>query len=412
MISEKRCHSSGSWSSAKQASTGQASTQASQSMHSSGSMKSMLHLVVVRLLRGRVDAVDRAHLDARVVLRADARLGDDVGHCGWVPRCGAVGGRAGSLPNAPRYAPPPMLLLTGATGVVGRALLQRLVAAGDAGPLPGARPAPPRARPRPRAARPRRPRRPAVVPQRPARGRASWSTWPRPCATSPARRSRSSTASRPGASSRPPRGRAPQRFVFLSSRRGDEPQPRALPARQGRRRARGARVAGPLDRRGAVARRRPLATASPRSCGAWRCCPPSRSAAPGAPSSSRSGPVTWRPRSRRVLERGDDAPARVELCGPAAADPRRGRPRRAGRGRAASARSSTSRPPVARAALRAGRGPPAGPRPADLGRGRALRGQRDVPARHGGRARPGRVPVRPPTCSRWASAGRPRARPR
>ena len=32
------CHSSGSWSSAKQASTGQASTQASQSMHSSGSM--------------------------------------------------------------------------------------------------------------------------------------------------------------------------------------------------------------------------------------------------------------------------------------------------------------------------------------------------------------------------------------
>src|SRR5580765_1545207 len=34
-------HSSGSWSSAKQASTGQASTQASQSMHSSGSMYSI-----------------------------------------------------------------------------------------------------------------------------------------------------------------------------------------------------------------------------------------------------------------------------------------------------------------------------------------------------------------------------------
>jgi len=34
------CHSSGSWSSAKQASNGHASTQASQSMHSSGSMKS------------------------------------------------------------------------------------------------------------------------------------------------------------------------------------------------------------------------------------------------------------------------------------------------------------------------------------------------------------------------------------
>jgi hypothetical protein len=29
-----------------------------------------------------MDAVDRAHLDARVVLRADAGLSDDVGH--WV----------------------------------------------------------------------------------------------------------------------------------------------------------------------------------------------------------------------------------------------------------------------------------------------------------------------------------------
>ena len=38
LIWEYFCHSSGSWSSAKQASTGQASTQASQSMHSSGSM--------------------------------------------------------------------------------------------------------------------------------------------------------------------------------------------------------------------------------------------------------------------------------------------------------------------------------------------------------------------------------------
>jgi hypothetical protein len=32
-----------------------------------------------------VDAVDRAHLDARVVLGADARLGDDVGHWGVFP---------------------------------------------------------------------------------------------------------------------------------------------------------------------------------------------------------------------------------------------------------------------------------------------------------------------------------------
>src|SRR3954452_6836249 len=39
-----------------------------------------LDLVVVRLVRGRMDAIDRTHLDARVVLGADAGLRDDVGH--------------------------------------------------------------------------------------------------------------------------------------------------------------------------------------------------------------------------------------------------------------------------------------------------------------------------------------------
>src|SRR5919108_4410095 len=39
-----------------------------------------LDVVVVGLVRRRVDAIDRAYLDARVVLRADARLCDDVGH--------------------------------------------------------------------------------------------------------------------------------------------------------------------------------------------------------------------------------------------------------------------------------------------------------------------------------------------
>ena len=74
------CHSSGSWSSAKQASTGQASTHASQSMHSSGIDVELLDLVVVRLVGRGMDAVDRAHLDARVVLGVDAGFGDDVGH--------------------------------------------------------------------------------------------------------------------------------------------------------------------------------------------------------------------------------------------------------------------------------------------------------------------------------------------
>src|SRR5215216_7455147 len=40
----------------------------------------LLDLVVVGLVRRRVDAVDGTHLDARVVLGPDAGLGDDVGH--------------------------------------------------------------------------------------------------------------------------------------------------------------------------------------------------------------------------------------------------------------------------------------------------------------------------------------------
>src|SRR3954449_6326510 len=42
----------------------------------------LLDVVVVGLVGRRVDAVDRAHLDARVVLLPDAGLGDDVGHGG------------------------------------------------------------------------------------------------------------------------------------------------------------------------------------------------------------------------------------------------------------------------------------------------------------------------------------------
>src|SRR5213076_364320 len=68
--------------------------------------------------------VDRADLDARVVLLSDARLCDDVCHGSWsvVPRSGC--GRAGFYGNLPC-----VLLLTGATGLVGSALLRRLTAA-------------------------------------------------------------------------------------------------------------------------------------------------------------------------------------------------------------------------------------------------------------------------------------------
>src|ERR1035438_6297397 len=70
------------------------------------------HAVLVDL----VDAVDRAHLDARLVLEVDAGLGDDVGHHPEssvpVPRSvktrvtGPVSGTEGDpLPPVPRRAP-------------------------------------------------------------------------------------------------------------------------------------------------------------------------------------------------------------------------------------------------------------------------------------------------------------------
>src|SRR5690349_8109556 len=54
-----------------------------------------LNRVVVGLVRRWVDAVDGTYLDTRVVLLADARLGDDVGHSrliSWVVVSGAAGG--------------------------------------------------------------------------------------------------------------------------------------------------------------------------------------------------------------------------------------------------------------------------------------------------------------------------------
>ena len=89
-----------------------------------------------------------------------------------------------------------VLLLTGATGRVGAALLPLLVARGRARALPGARPAAPRSRPRAGPARARRPRRSGLVPPRAAR--RPHRRPPRRLVARPAARrgSRSSTASR------------------------------------------------------------------------------------------------------------------------------------------------------------------------------------------------------------------------
>src|SRR3954454_11959272 len=85
--------------------------------------------LVVGLVGGRVDAVDRTDLDARVVLRPDARLGDDVGQA-WLPFV-ALSVRSGGPPRRSGQADRTfygdrvagVILLTGATGTVGKALL-------------------------------------------------------------------------------------------------------------------------------------------------------------------------------------------------------------------------------------------------------------------------------------------------
>ena len=85
----------------------------------------LFDLVVVRLVGRRVDAVDGADLDAGVVLGSDAGLGDHVGH--------GPNGRIGWRST--------VLLLTGATGLLGHAVVRRLVANRGPSAVSGAGPA-------------------------------------------------------------------------------------------------------------------------------------------------------------------------------------------------------------------------------------------------------------------------------
>ena len=95
-------------------------------------------------VRRRMDAVDRADLDARVVPLPDARFSDDIGQCFFVPssRVGRPGRKERPIvPRAPAgpgsctgfagLRLPAMMLLTGATGTIGSALLRRLTLAGE-----------------------------------------------------------------------------------------------------------------------------------------------------------------------------------------------------------------------------------------------------------------------------------------
>src|SRR3954453_22936046 len=88
--------------------------------------------VVVRLVRRGMDAVHRAHLDARVVLGPDAGLGDDVGHGGGPSYRGGGADPTGVfVTDGGAYTVPAVILLTGATGLVGRALIARLTQRGE-----------------------------------------------------------------------------------------------------------------------------------------------------------------------------------------------------------------------------------------------------------------------------------------
>ena len=91
----------------------------------------LLDGVVIGLVGGRVDAVNRTNLHARVVLLPDARLCDDVGQFGrsFLVLSANPAGRPGErriLRNLVR-----VILLTGATGTVGKALLPLLVERGE-----------------------------------------------------------------------------------------------------------------------------------------------------------------------------------------------------------------------------------------------------------------------------------------
>src|ERR1700754_2694716 len=74
-----------------------------------------LDRVVVGLVGRRVDAVDRAYLDARVVLGADARLGYDVGHSESSPKSISV---PGAEANGPHLKRAPILGIKAASGVI------------------------------------------------------------------------------------------------------------------------------------------------------------------------------------------------------------------------------------------------------------------------------------------------------
>src|SRR5215216_4288771 len=109
-----------------------------------------LDLVVIRLVGRRMDAVDRTDLDARVVLLADAGLRDDVCHVVWLLLSGTTAAASypprspgprpvrspdGDHPRGCRTSggtgPERVILLTGATGNVGSAVLRRLTASGE-----------------------------------------------------------------------------------------------------------------------------------------------------------------------------------------------------------------------------------------------------------------------------------------
>ena len=209
-----------------------------------------------------------------------------------------------------------MILLTGATGTVGSALLRRLTRGRGARPLPGARSPPPRRSPGARAAGHGRPRGPALVPQRAPRGAHG----DPPGRVDPRRAAGVDRgAERHGHAPPGARGGAGGRAAgSCSSRRSEPSTTRCTRFFRAKALAEQAVETSALETGGVLALDRLHARAIPGSpcSSASPTCPPSRCPARATRSTSRSGRRTWPTAWWRRWPRTASGHRRYELAGP------------------------------------------------------------------------------------------------
>ena len=208
-----------------------------------------------------------------------------------------------------------MLLLTGATGLLGHAVVRRLTARGDPRALSGPRPAAARRAARAGAAGDRRPGRSGELAQRAARDRRrrpSGRRRARPAAGhgGGAQRAGGLAAAAGGRARR----RAPLRLAGAARRHAAPPDAPAPGEGAGRRGGGGGAAADDDARPTRCSTRRATATCAGWS--AWGCCPPCRSWAAGI---ARTQPLWAEDAADCVLaalEQPPDGHRRLELAGP------------------------------------------------------------------------------------------------